>query len=250
MEARRGNLQALPKQQSSKMQVVKTASEVSLTPSQAAEQAKLNERKNPLDALSRLSLRPQGVEKRSGLQDVDDEYFKKNMFSRTHLNRHAGLNDSYELQGHTISQAQGDASNTQQQQYQGKQPYNLNSTHAHHPTSLSAQPNQQTTEILSQQQVPSHQPQTTSAPMQCKNQFKEPHLSQLRTEARNQHPQQQQQQQPIQSSPVPAPEPELCTTCPNCQTTIYLVRGHDTSSEPAQGYTSNQHDTTGSTTAN
>lgn len=141
--------------------------------------------------------------------------------------------------------AQGDVSHTQSQQYQGKQPYNLNSTHAH-PTSLSAQPIQQTTEILSQQQAPNHQPQTTSAPMQFKNQFKEPHLSQPRIEVRNQ---QTQQQQPIQS-PVPAPEPELCTTCPNCQTTIYLVRGHDTSSEPAHGYTSNQHDTTGSTTAN
>ncbi|XP_011192692.2 uncharacterized protein LOC105218665 isoform X3 [Zeugodacus cucurbitae] len=234
MESRRGNLQALPKQQSSKMQVVKTASEVSLTPSQAAEQAKINERKNPLDALSRLSLRPQGVEKRSGLQDVDEEYLKKNMFSRTHLNRHAGLNDSYEHQSHTNSMAQGDASHTQSQQYQGKQLYNPNS----------AQPVQQTTEILSQQHVPTHQPQTTSSPMQCKNQsFKEPHLSQPRIEAaRN--------QQPLQSSPVPAPEPELCTTCPNCQTTIYLVRGHDTSSEPAQGYTSIQHDTTGSTAAN
>lgn len=74
-------------------------------------------------------------------------------------------------------------------------------------------------------------------------------LSQPRTEGRNQQSQ-QQQQQPIQSSSVPIPEPELCTTCPNCQTTIYLVRGHDTSNEPAQGYTSIQQDTTGSATAN
>lgn len=64
---------------------------------------------------------------------------------------------------------------------------------------------------------------------------------------------QQQQQQQQQPSPVPAAgqatqqqqqmqspngagglgnqpmmqEPEMCTTCPNCQTTIYLVRGND-----------------------
>ncbi|GBP05798.1 hypothetical protein EVAR_73112_1 [Eumeta japonica] len=29
------------------------------------------------------------------------------------------------------------------------------------------------------------------------------------------------------NSTVPAPEPDMCTTCPNCQTTIYLVRGSD-----------------------
>ncbi|XP_020714759.1 putative mediator of RNA polymerase II transcription subunit 8 isoform X2 [Ceratitis capitata] len=249
MEARRSNVQTLHKPQSSKMQV-KTASEVSLTPSQAAEQAKINARKNPLDALSRLSLRQQGVEKRSGLQDVDDEYFKKNMFSRSNLNKHSGLNDSYEQYGHTNSMAHGDASHMQAQQYQAKQQFTQNPNQSH-PTSQAVQPHQHATDIAPQQQVPIPQPQKPSSPVQSKNQsYKESHLSQPMptTEPRNQ--QSHQQQHLTHSSAAPVAEPELCTTCPNCQTTIYLVRGNDTNNEPPQGYTSIHHDTTGSTNAN
>ncbi|XP_017136410.1 ataxin-2 homolog [Drosophila miranda] len=61
-----------------------------------------------------------------------------------------------------------------------------------------------------------------------------------------QHQQQQQQQQQQQhhqqqhvgGGAAPPPEAEMCTTCPNCQTTIYLVRsaemGHGDNSLPTQ----------------
>lgn len=63
-----------------------------------------------------------------------------------------------------------------------------------------------------------------------------------------QQPPQQQQQQQMQQKQQPATggEPEMCTTCPNCQTTIYLVRGDmsprgdgATVGEPAQGAAAN-----------
>lgn len=59
----------------------------------------------------------------------------------------------------------------------------------------------------------------------------------------------QGQHQPMSTQQVPnaaassLPEPEMCTTCPNCQTTIYLVRGADvggqemTSPPPSSGHT-------------
>ncbi|XP_053952886.1 uncharacterized protein LOC128859819 isoform X1 [Anastrepha ludens] len=242
MEAKRSNFQSVHKLHSSKTQIPKTASEVSLTPSQVAEQAKINERKNPLDALSRLSLRDQGVEKRSGLQDVDAEYLKKNLFSRSNLSKHSGLNDSYEHHGHAVSLAQDDASHAQMEQLHAK-PLSTSYISPDQPTSQSTHPHQPP-EIVPQQ--PIHQSHTSS-PMQCKNQlYKEPHLSQMPSsvEPRN------QQRLPTQSRLTPVAEPELCTTCPNCQTTIYLTREHEASGEAAQVYNSNHPDITSSTPVN
>uniref|UniRef100_A0A1B0AI40 Uncharacterized protein n=1 Tax=Glossina pallidipes TaxID=7398 RepID=A0A1B0AI40_GLOPL len=79
---------------SSKAQILKSTSDVSVTPSQAAELAKQNARKNPLDALSKMNARQTPIiERRSGLQDVDEEYLKKNIFTKPLFPRHSGLND-------------------------------------------------------------------------------------------------------------------------------------------------------------
>ncbi|XP_017461228.1 PREDICTED: uncharacterized protein LOC108354561, partial [Rhagoletis zephyria] len=207
MESKRSNYQTLHKPQSSKIQVLKTASEVSLTPSQAAEQAKISERKNPLDALSRLSLRHQGLEKRSGLQDVDDEYLKKNVFSRSILNKHSGLNDTYEQHGRAISLvnlAQGNASHIQMQKHEAKQQSTPHLTQVQ-PTSQSPQAYQAPTEFVSHQQVPIHQPQSSSA-VQCKNQsYEESHLTQPLSPPKS-HQHSQQQSMPASIAPVVEPE--------------------------------------------
>ncbi|XP_067645389.1 activating signal cointegrator 1 complex subunit 2 homolog isoform X10 [Eurosta solidaginis] len=187
METKQSNFQTASKPQSSKMHVSKTPSEVSLTPSQAAEQAKIN-----------------------------------------------GLNDNYDHAGHLNSMAQGDASRTQIQ-YQSKQQSPPHLTQIH-PTSQSHQPTQQVTENLQQQQ-PIYQSQKSSILEQGKKQsYKESHLA---SDSRKQH---YQQQQPMQPSIASVAEPELCTTCPNCQTTIYLVRGHETTGEPTQGSSHMHHD--------
>lgn len=48
-----------------------------------------------------------------------------------------------------------------------------------------------------------------------------------------------QPQNTIYNNTVTSPEPEMCTTCPNCQTTIFLVRGADTTQDMTQIVPSN-----------
>ncbi|XP_037881308.1 uncharacterized protein LOC119632461 [Glossina fuscipes] len=96
MESKRSHRQSVHsnKPGSSKTQILKSTSDVSVTPSQAAELAKQNARKNPLDALSKMNARQTPIiERRSGLQDVDEEYLKKNIFTKPLFPRHSGLND-------------------------------------------------------------------------------------------------------------------------------------------------------------
>uniref|UniRef100_A0A1A9WTM1 Uncharacterized protein n=1 Tax=Glossina brevipalpis TaxID=37001 RepID=A0A1A9WTM1_9MUSC len=96
MDSKRSHTQSVHSNKSgaSKAQILKSTSEASMTPSQAAELAKQNARKNPLDALSKMNARQTPIiERRSGLQDVDEDYLKKNIFTKPLFPRHSGLND-------------------------------------------------------------------------------------------------------------------------------------------------------------
>lgn len=287
----------------------KFGSEVSLTPSQAKQNAE-NARKSPLDALSRLNNRQDPFQRRSGLQDVDDNFLASNAFVRPSRVRHTGLDGNVPIGG---SQAVNNAAvapmrvasgqETPQMQMQYQQQQQLPPLSAQPPVAASQQPLQQQQQPPAAQQqmtpaavMPSQQSLPAQQQQQQPQQFVQPpaagqptrHEPYTSGRAHVQHqqqlPQQQQQQQaayeqqaqpeaqsqaqlqaqqhqqqpPSQSSPRKfqqqqqqqqgyagqptaaggAPAPEMCTTCPNCQTTIYLVRtpemGHGDGGMPLQ----------------
>jgi len=115
-----------------------------------------------------------------------------------------------------------------QQQMQGQVPPNVNMPAAGQPSSMSANIPQ----MHSQQSVPASQQGQQMHPSPSQQSQVPVAPSQTNTMAGNQIPatpsqvaQHQQGQPPVQHQmQPPQPEPDMCTTCPNCQTTIYLVR--------------------------
>ncbi|XP_046809226.1 uncharacterized protein LOC124420452 isoform X2 [Lucilia cuprina] len=215
---------------SSKTQVMKNASEISLTPSQAAEQAKLNGRKHPLDALSKLPNKQQTVERRSGLQDVDEEYLKQNIFRKPLFSRNSPPAEG-SVPNPIISQAQLKV----QQNYQEHAAANMTPSHIQMQSQVhsaagtmpSVQNNQQT--INAKNQI-NH----SSVSAQQDYQQQQQHQQQITQNQNtgilgNGRQNTTQPQTTIYNNTLTNQEPEMCTTCPNCQTTIYLVRGADVS---------------------
>ncbi|XP_073843527.1 uncharacterized protein [Musca autumnalis] len=229
----------------SKTKVGKKPSEVSLTPSQIAEQEKIVGRKNPLDALSKVNVRQTTIERRSGLQEVDEEYLKQNIFRKAQLQRNSGLNEANKSQQQNVTPVHA----------AGQPSIHQNDNHA-----LNVNPNQAHMQQQQFQQVPPHQQQQhqqinqqsvalenqgniSQSTLQGSQQHQQqiPLTQQQQPQIvvnahhnhQQQHPHQQQQHQQLSthhqqtvSPPLNVssmPEPEMCTTCPNCQTTIYLV---------------------------
>ncbi|XP_037815701.1 RNA polymerase II degradation factor 1 isoform X2 [Lucilia sericata] len=228
---------------SSKTQVMKNASEISLTPSQAAEQAKLNGRKHPLDALSKLPNKQVTVERRSGLQDVDEEYLKQNVFRKPLFSRNSGLNEVNASQNqmtnvpaagqHSIPPSEGSVANPIISQAQLKVQQNYQE---HLPANMTPSQIQMQSQV---QSAAGTMPtvQNNQQTMNGKNQINHPAVSvQQDCQQQQQHHQQnaQQPQTTIYNNTLTNQEPEMCTTCPNCQTTIYLVRGADVSNDMTQ----------------
>ncbi|XP_037934615.1 putative cyclin-dependent serine/threonine-protein kinase DDB_G0272797/DDB_G0274007 [Teleopsis dalmanni] len=338
MDYKRSVTQTASKVPPSKSSMLKTKSEVSLTPSQMAELEKQNARKSPLDALSRTVIRPQGFERRSGLQDVDESYLKKNVFTKPLFSRNSGLGEAYAgnsnaapaagaqmanirqtggggyvdvaqgsvaqanmytqqqsqqppqmqaqvqmgqqqnapvqiQQAHNIPAAgaasgHGHAHRQQMHHQQHVQQQHAQQQHAHqqHAQAQQAQyqqqQHQQQAQLAQQQQAQYQQQQQQAqlAQQQQQAQYQQQQQQQQQPQYQQQQPAQYQQQQaqhaqnaqqvqqqvppqqqqqyqqqappaatqPGTNSVPPTPEPEMCTTCPNCQTTIYLVRGNDT----------------------
>uniref|UniRef100_A0A1I8MN47 Uncharacterized protein n=1 Tax=Musca domestica TaxID=7370 RepID=A0A1I8MN47_MUSDO len=228
----------------SKAKVVKNPSEVSLTPSQIAEQDKLVGRKNPLDALSKVNVRQQMTERRSGLQEVDEEYLKQNVFQKTQFQRNAGLNEANDSHQHFVTSvhAAGQPSITHNETYSPN--VNSNQSQAQQQPQQMNQQRDNTISIsgdnqgnLNKTSVPAshqHQQQMSSKPCTVPTQqvLANPHHQQHST---------YHQQTPSAMSPSPfnassMPEPEMCTTCPNCQTTIYLVPAQTTNPTQQTSY--------------
>ncbi|KAM7357268.1 uncharacterized protein ACRADG_002695 isoform 1-T1 [Cochliomyia hominivorax] len=229
----------------SKTQVIKNTSNVSLTPSQVAEQAKLNERKHPFDALSKTTIKQTTVERRSGLQEVDEEYLKQNIFRKPFVSRNSGLYGDISQNPMANTPATGQTSNppsegittnqvTSQAQIKSHQNYphqqaegNFVSPQIQIPSQCqnatgTFQQNQQSMNAKNQLNNP-----TMFMQQQDSNQQQHYHQQQIATNQNaalhgNNHP--GQVLTSTYNNNTPISEPELCTTCPNCQTTIYLVR--------------------------
>ncbi|XP_019893108.2 putative uncharacterized protein DDB_G0279653 isoform X3 [Musca domestica] len=204
----------------SKAKVVKNPSEVSLTPSQIAEQDKLVGRKNPLDALSKVNVRQQMTERRSGLQEVDEEYLKQNVFQKTQFQRNATHNETY-------------SPNVNSNQSQAQQQHQQMNQQRDNTVSISGdnQGNLNKTSVPASHQ---HQQQMSSKPCTVPTQ-------QILANTHHQQHSTYHQQTPSAMSPSPfnassMPEPEMCTTCPNCQTTIYLVPAQTTNPTQQTSY--------------
>ncbi|KAM7357269.1 uncharacterized protein ACRADG_002695 isoform 2-T2 [Cochliomyia hominivorax] len=207
----------------SKTQVIKNTSNVSLTPSQVAEQAKLNERKHPFDALSKTTIKQTTVERRSGLQEVDEEYLKQNIFRKPFVSR-----NSPPSEGITTNQVTSQAQIKSHQNYPHQQAEgNFVSPQIQIPSQCqnatgTFQQNQQSMNAKNQLNNP-----TMFMQQQDSNQQQHYHQQQIATNQNaalhgNNHP--GQVLTSTYNNNTPISEPELCTTCPNCQTTIYLVR--------------------------
>ncbi|XP_065361675.1 uncharacterized protein LOC135955266 isoform X2 [Calliphora vicina] len=238
MEAKRSHLQNTTQYQanghrvntgSSKTQVLKNTSGVSLTPSQAVEQLKPNVHKHPLDALSKLPNKEPTVERRSGLQDVDEDYLKQNIFQKPYFPKNSGLNDVNIAQNQmanppaagqpSIHPSEGFVANQITSQAQLK----VQQTHVQSPAgTMPLQQNQQT--MNAKNQI-NHNPITVQQDFHQQQQQITPNQN-VSTHGHSQL-NSGQPQTTIYNNTLTSPEPEMCTTCPNCQTTIYLVRGTD-----------------------
>ncbi|XP_075150267.1 uncharacterized protein LOC142224377 [Haematobia irritans] len=183
----------------SKTKLLKNPSEISLTPSQAAEHAKATNRKNPLDALSKPKMGHVIMEKRSGLQDVNEEYLKQNVFRTPAFQKRSNQNESH--------QSSNNMTSIQEPQQQNHQQFQ------HHPN---------TEEHLSQPILSGTTNQTPSHFNAAQIRSSDGTGSKLTDEQLNCSVQgNHNQHHPVYQHSIP--EPKMCTTCPNCQTTIYLM---------------------------
>uniref|UniRef100_A0A1I8P2G5 Uncharacterized protein n=1 Tax=Stomoxys calcitrans TaxID=35570 RepID=A0A1I8P2G5_STOCA len=211
----------------------KNPSELSLTPSQAEQEAKanVNNRKNPLDALSKTNVRLTTMERRSGLQEVNEEYLKQNFMLKPLHQGNSPHNESHQPPKMVSNQPQ-----MQQQQQIYSKPKQINHHQQQQPPPVTAVTNQIPTQMALSQTSgiaggtmmgEGDKPNINQTPME------EDHSQPQQSQSHQSHMahQQQQSNSMISTPGQRMPEPELCTTCPNCQTTIYLV--------PAQALPSN-----------
>lgn len=190
----------------------KTPSQASVTPSLTESQRLANGvggEKNPLDALSRNTARQMSFERRSGLQDIDEDYLKRvtmPAMAASYPDYAAGKRTPQQgsLQGTNLARntagAEANQAQMGQQQMQQQQQQQMNMTQE---------------QMMAQAQA-GQQPAPQMAQVAVSN---------MQAEMQQQQQQQQAATPAQQVTYMPAAgEPELCTTCPHCQTTIYLTR--------------------------
>ncbi|KNC30381.1 Alpha-tubulin N-acetyltransferase 1 [Lucilia cuprina] len=182
-----------------------------------------------------------------GLQDVDEEYLKQNIFRKPLFSRNSGLNEvnaspnqmtNVPAAGqHSIPPAEGSVPNPitsqaqlkVQQNYQEHAAANMTPSHIQMQSQVhsaagtmpSVQNNQQT--INAKNQI-NHSSVSAQQDYQQQQQHQQ-QITQSQNTAILGNGQQNttQPQTTIYNNTLTNQEPELCTTCPNCQTTIYLI---------------------------
>lgn len=219
----------------------RTVSKASVTPSQMSERTRANlanQQRDPLDSLSRWTQREM-AERRSGLQDVDEEYLKNVVYAfagRTKVAAAQRNEVRADMMPAGVPTARG-----QQPMIGGQQRMAAGGgggaaaaavggggvgggsvADAMNPDAMQNQQNFDaaaagTGAAAAQEKIMANQQQQQSAAVTKQQIPVNPQQYQLQ-----QQQQQQQSNKPV--APCSPADPEMYTTCPNCRATLYLVR--------------------------